>query len=95
MPCPDCRELHERLTAALATQRIPRQTRTLAVNPDAVAVSVAGDRPYTLTTGEILEAVAVMTRDGVSAREIGQTLRIDQRSVFRHRARLRDEGRLS
>lgn len=89
--CPECCAF---VAAIRRKRRSPRQSMHLDVDEIEVELAMAGDRPYTMTRGSILEVVARMTEHGQSARLIATALRIDPRSICRYRAILRDQARL-
>lgn len=69
----------------------PRHTD---IDPVAVQRAIRGDLAGPLTIAERAAAVAQMTAAGCTSQLIADRLGCDQRTVVRHRARLRKKGAL-
>lgn len=77
------------ICASLPAARLSRNAREAAVDPVAVARLVAGDPPGRVTRAERQQAVRVLSRRGMSAAQIAETIGATSRTVVRMRARIR------
>ncbi|ROO51048.1 regulatory LuxR family protein [Micromonospora sp. Llam0] len=85
--CPDA-------VAARRAHRNAGRTVSTDIDPVAVQRAIRGDLNQPLTLAERAAAVAQMTAAGCTSQLIADRLGIDQRTVVRHRARLRKIGAL-
>lgn len=85
--CRACYRTHFDISAAARAGRAAQTARQAGLDAIAVERLVMGRPPAVSTRAERQRAVAILTRRGLSARRIAETIGVSQRTVVRLRGR--------